>query len=76
MSRRHNGSTLPMIGHSTTNALPGVSIPHGDILIQLMTNRNAKSFLIHPIHHLSESWTMRGMPFPNIKLPLMNHFMR
>jgi hypothetical protein len=44
--------------------------------IQFMPNGNTKAFLIHPIHHLAKRRTMRGTPLPDIKLPLMNHFMR
>jgi hypothetical protein len=41
-----------------------------------MANVYPKSLRIHPVHHLSKFRSMRGAMLPNIKLPLMDHFMR
>jgi hypothetical protein len=41
-----------------------------------MTNGNPKPLQIHAVHHLPEFHSMRGAMLPNIKLPLVNHFMR
>jgi hypothetical protein len=41
-----------------------------------MANGHAESFRIHTLHHLPELRAVRRAMLSNVKLPLMDHFMR
>jgi hypothetical protein len=76
MSSGNYRLSLPMIGHPALKTLPRKSIPRCHTRIQPVTDGNPKPLHIHPMHHGSKFRSMRGAMLPDIKLPLVDHFMR